>query len=227
MKHSIPVNLCLYLNMIGYKFLRPCVMRFTLIALSAFLLSTAFTVQAKMYKWVDEDGQMHFGDKIPAKYQAKEHEELNEHGLKARHKEAEKTSAEKAEDKQHKKELELAAREAEKKKRLDRVLLDAYDSERDLIKARDSRLDAVALQVQLSETIISGSSKRLESLEKKVAQAKASNHVVPANLYKSIDIEKKQIATQNRVMAGHKKRGEEISLKYDDYIKRFRAAQEH
>ena len=202
-------------------------MRFPFLVLAVMLISSSFIVQAKMYKWVDEDGLMHFGDKIPAKYQAKEHDELNEHGLKARHKKAEKTAAEKAEDKRRKQELEQAAREAEKKKRLDRVLLDAYDSERDLIKARDSRLDAVALQIQLSETIITDSSKRLESLEKKVAQAKASNNEVPANLYRGIDIEKKQITTQGRVMASHKKRSEEISLKYDDYIKRFRAAQEH
>lgn len=202
-------------------------MRFPFLVLVVILISSSFVVQAKMYKWVDEDGQMHFGDKIPAKYQAKEHDELNEHGLKSKHKKAEKTTAEKVEDKRHKEELEQAVREEEKKKRLDRVLLDAYDSERDLVKARDSRLDDVSLQVQLSETIINDSSKRLKSLEKKVAQAKASNHEVPANLYSSIDIEKKQIATQSRVMASHKKRSEEISLKYDDYIKRFRAAQEH
>ncbi len=202
-------------------------MRFPFLAFVVVLISSSFIVQAKMYKWVDEDGNMHFGDKIPAKYLAKEHDELNEHGIKARHKEAEKTAAEKAEDKRRKQELEQAARDAEKKKRLDRVLLDAYDSERDLIKARDSRLDDVALQIQLSEAVINGSSKKLASLEKKVAQAKSSNHEVPANLYSGIEIEKKQIATQNRVMASHKKRSEEISLKYDDYIKRFRAAQEH
>ena len=202
-------------------------MRFPFLAFVVVLISSSFIVQAKMYKWVDEDGNMHFGDKIPAKYLAKEHEELNERGLKTRHKEAEKTAAEKAEDKRRKQELEQAARDAEKKKRLDRVLLDAYDSERDLIKARDSRLDDVALQIQLSEAVINGSSKKLASLEKKVAQAKSSNHEVPANLYSGIEIEKKQIATQNRVMASHNKRSEEISLKYDDYIKRFRAAQEH
>ncbi len=60
-----------------------------------------------------------------------------------------------------------------------------------------------------------------------MAQAKASNKEVPSNLHSGIEIEKKQIATQNRVMASHNKRSEEISLKYDDYIKRFRAAQEH
>ncbi|MBT8119175.1 MAG: DUF4124 domain-containing protein [Gammaproteobacteria bacterium] len=199
-------------------------MRFTLPALAAVLLSCVFSVQAKMYKWVDENGQMHFGDKIPQKYQVKEHEELNERGMKVKHKDAEKSPQEKAEALRLERERKQAALEAEKQKKLDRVLLDAYDSEKDLIIARDSRLDAIATQVQLSEAIISESSKKIKSMEEQVAQIKVSGREVPENLYQSIESEKQQVATQTRVMKSHKKRGAEISLKYNGYIKRFREA---
>lgn len=202
-------------------------MRFTLITLSAVLLSCSFSVQAKMYKWVDENGQMHFGDKIPQKYMEKEHDELNERGMKVKHKEAEKTAQEKAEEQRLEEERKKAAIEAEKKKKLDRVLLDAYDSESDLIVARDSRLDAVASQIHLSEAIISESNKKIESMEIQVAEIKASGREVPNNLYESIAIEKQQVASQTRVMESHKKRSVEISEKYNDYIKRFRDAQVH
>ncbi len=40
----------------------------------------SFNAQAKMYKWVDEFGQTHFGDKIPAQYLDKEHREINDQG---------------------------------------------------------------------------------------------------------------------------------------------------
>jgi benzoyl-CoA reductase/2-hydroxyglutaryl-CoA dehydratase subunit BcrC/BadD/HgdB len=202
-------------------------MRFTLITLSTVLLSCSFSVQAKMYKWVDENGQMHFGDKIPQKYMEKEHDELNERGMKVKHKEAEKTAQEKAEEQRLEEERKKAAIEAEKKKKLDRVLLDAYDSESDLIVARDSRLDAVASQIHLSEAIISESNKKIESMEIQVAEIKASGREVPNNLYESIAIEKQQVASQTRVMESHKKRSVEISEKYNDYIKRFRDAQVH
>lgn len=202
-------------------------MRFTLVTLSVVLLSCTFSAQAKMYKWVDENGQMHFGDKIPQKYQAKEHDELNERGMKVKHKDAEKTAQEKAEEQRLEDERKKAALEVEKKKRMDRVLLDAYDSENDLIVARDSRLDAVASQIQLSEAIISESNKKIESMEERVAQIKVSGREVPNNLYESIESEKQQVAAQNRVMESHKKRGGEISVKYNDYIKRFRDAQAH
>ena len=135
-------------------------MRFTLFTLSVALLSCVFSAQAKMYKWVDENGDMHFGDKIPQKYLAKEHDELNEHGMKVKHKEAEKNAKEKAEEQRLEQEREKVALEEQKKKKLDRVLLDAYDSENDLLIARDSRLDAVATQIRLSEVIISESNKK-------------------------------------------------------------------
>lgn len=201
-------------------------MRFTLFALSAVLLSATFSAQAKMYKWVDENGQMHFGDKIPQKYLTKEHDELNERGMKVKHKDAEKTAQEKAEDQRLEEKRKQAVLEEEKKKKLDRVLLDAYDTEQDLIKARDSRLDDVANQIQLSEAIIRESNKKISSMEEQVAQIKVSGRKVPDNLFESIESEKQQVATQTRVMESHKKRSDEISVKYNDYIKRFRDAQE-
>jgi CRISPR/Cas system CMR subunit Cmr4 (Cas7 group RAMP superfamily) len=199
-------------------------MRYTLLTLSVLLLSSSFCAQAKMYKWVDENGQMHFGDKIPQKYLVKAHDELDENGNEVLHKEAEKSAQEKAEAKRIEEQRKEARLQEEKKKKLDRVLLDAYDSEHDLIVARDSRLDAVTTQIQLSETIIRQSNEKIKSMEQQVAEIKASGRDVPANLYKSIEIEKQQIASQARVMDSHKKRRDEISEKYNDYIVRYRDA---
>jgi Domain of unknown function (DUF4124) len=199
-------------------------MRFTPFTLSAVLFCSVFSAQAKMYKWVDENGQMHFGDKIPPKYMAKAHDELNERGMKVRHNEAEKNAEQKAQQQRLEEERKKAALEAEKQKKLDRVLLDAYDSESDLIVARDSRLDAVASQIILSEAIINESNKKIQSMEDQVAQIQVSGRTVPENLYESIKNEKQYVATQTRIMESHKKRSSEISEKYNDYIKRFRAA---
>jgi len=199
-------------------------MRYTLLTLSVLLLSSSFSAQAKMYKWVDENGQMHFGDKIPQKYLVKAHDELDENGNEVAHKKAEKTAQEKAEAKRLEEQRKQALLEEEKKKKLDRVLLDAYDSEHDLIVARDSRLDAVTTQIQLSEAIIRQSNEKIKSMEQQVAEIKASGRKVPANLNKSIEIEKQQVASQTRVMMSHKKRRDEISEKYDGYIVRYREA---
>ena len=178
-----------------------------------------------MYKWVDEDGQMHFGDKIPSQYLVKEHDELNEQGFRTKHQEAAKTAEVIAEEKLLKDEREKVALAEKKQKQLDRILLDSYTTERDLFIARDSRLNAIAAQIQLSESYISESTKKIESMEQQVAEIKASKREVPANLYEYIDSVKQQVVVQTRVQKDYKKRSAEITEQFDGYIARFRVVQ--
>ena len=196
-------------------------MRFVLLSLSVVLLCGSFSAQAKMYKWVDENGQMHFGDKIPPKYLVKEHDELNDQGLKVEHKDAAKTAEEKAEEKRLQKEREKAALAEKKKQQRDRVLLDTYTTESDLVVARKSRLDAVDTQILLAESIIGESNKTIVSLEKQVTSIKASNREVPAGIYKRIESQKHQVKMHAEVMESHKKRRNEISTQFNGYIERF------
>jgi len=197
-------------------------MRFSFLPLAIILVSSAFSAQAKMYKWVDEEGQMHFGDKIPPKYLVKEHDELNEHGVRIKHKAAAKTPEQKAEARRLKYEKKKAALIEKKKKQRDRVLLDTYTTERDLIVARDSRLDAVGSQIHLAETIISDSNKKIAAMEKQIIEIQASSREVPLDLYDRLEIEKKQVVVQTKVMENHKKRRDDISKQFNDYIERFK-----
>lgn len=197
-------------------------MRFTLFTLSAILLSSSFVSQAKMYKWVDEEGQMHFGDKIPPQYMVKAHDELNEQGVIVKRKGAAKTPEEKRDERRLAAEVKKQELIAKKKKQRDRVLLDTYTTERDLFVARDSRLDAVGSQIQLATSIIADSNKKLETMETQVESIKTRKREVPADLYKRIKNEKQQIETQTRVMKNHKIRRDKISEQFNDYIARFK-----
>lgn len=197
-------------------------MRYALFSLSVVIFACSFSAHGKMFKWVDDEGQIHFGDRIPPQYMVKEHQELNASGVVTKRKDAARTPAEKAEDRRLEKKKKAAALVEKKKKQRDRVLLDTYTTERDLIVARDSRLEAVDSQIQLAETIIGDSNKSIESLEKQVTQIKASNREVPADVYQRIDSEKQQVAVQSKVMASHKKRHEDIATQFNDYIERFK-----
>jgi hypothetical protein len=197
-------------------------MRFTLSILSIVLLSTALSVQARLYKWADEEGQIHFGDRIPPKYQVKAHDELNEQGVTTRHRPAMKTAKEKAEDRRLENERRKEALIVQKKKQRDRVLLDTYTTERDLVLARDSRLDAVGSQIRLAESIVSDSHNNIASMEKQITQVQESNREVPTDLYDRLDGEKRQVVVQTQVLENHKTRQQEISEQFNGYIKRFR-----
>jgi len=197
-------------------------MRFPLFIIMSVLLSCSFAAQAKMYKWVDENGQMHFGDKIPVQYQVKAHDEINESGAVVNHREAAKTLEERAMAARAERERKRLALIEKKKQQRDRVLLDTYTTERDLLVARDSRLDAAGSQIQLAESIIKDSNNKIESMEKQVLNIEASQRVVPDSLYKRIENEKHQVEVQTKVMEKKIVRRDEIAAQFNGYISRFK-----
>ena len=197
-------------------------MRVVLLTISIGLLLAPWTAQAILYKWVDDEGRVHFGDRIPVQFQLKAHDEMNHRGIVLKHREAAKTPEQRAEARLLEKERKKVELAEKKRKQRDRVLLDTYTTERDLIVARDSRLEAVGSQVQLAETIISDSNKTIGSLEKQVVQIKASNREVPADIYQRIDSEKQQVKVQSQVKQGHIKRRDEITAQFSGYVERFK-----
>ncbi len=197
-------------------------MRLTLFTSFIVLCLFAFSVQAKMFRWVDENGQVHFGDRIPPKYLVKEHDELNQQGIKMKTRAAVKTAEEKIEARRLLKEKRKAELIAKKKKQRDRVLLDTYTTERDLLLARDSRLDAVGSQIKLAENIISDSKRKIDTMEQRITQIIDSKREVPLALYEQLDLEKRQVVVQSRVMQANQLRRDDIAEQFLDYVERFR-----
>ena len=44
-------------------------------------MTTDASAKKKLYKWVDDNGQVHYSDKVPPKQIKKEHQELSGHGV--------------------------------------------------------------------------------------------------------------------------------------------------
>lgn len=193
--------------------------RLLILMLSVFFIAN---VQAGLYRWVDENGAVHYGDKVPAKYLKKEHQELNEQGTTVKKHDRAMTAEEKAA--KIKAEAERARIENEKRAQAlrDLVLTDTYTTERDLVAARDARLDAIDSQLQLSEDIIESSAKKVEKTKQLIETIKASGRQVPESTYAKLEREKLQLATQKGVQQGHQKKREEVIEQFDGYIKRFR-----
>ena len=199
-------------------------MNYKLISFFLLLCIGSLPIQAKMFKWEDEDGNVHFGDRIPNKYLNKDHKELNEQGAVVGTHDAVKVETE--EEKKEK--YRLLQIEKEKKKnakdqaRQDRVLLDTYTTERDLTAARDARLDAVESQLQLSKSIIADARRKLDITEKQIATIKAAGNGVPKNITDKMQSEEKQLKTYQDLVAGHEKKKLVINEQFEGYIKRFR-----
>src|SRR5262249_22207588 len=86
------------------------------------------------YRWVDDQGVVHYGDSIPAQYAEKAHEMLNKQGVEVGHTEAQKTSEQLAA------EARVQA-EVLKRQQHDNFLVATYTSVKDIESLRDVRLD--------------------------------------------------------------------------------------
>lgn len=179
-------------------------------------------VQAKMYKWVDDEGVVHFGDMVPTEQLNKERRELNSQGVTVKA----IPPAETEEQRKERFRLERIEREEKKKveelRKQDKVLMDTYTTESDLDAALKARLDAVESQLQLSKSIIESAKKKQEKTEKAITRIKASGKEVPKNLLDKMENESKQLKTYQKLAIGHETRKQEITEQFGAYIKRFR-----
>lgn len=103
----------------------------------------------EIYRWVDEDGQMHMSDTPPSDVTRFDREVIDRRGLVRERQEAPPSAAERearaAEEARLRAEEEAAARQAE----ADRILLQSFGSERELIHTRDDRLALIDSELAL------------------------------------------------------------------------------
>ena len=126
----------------------------------------AFADEPKLYRWVDQDGVVHYGDSIPAEYAEVDKEVLNEHGVTLNVMRGKKSEEELAEERRQ------AEREAELElqRRQDRALLATYLSVDEIIMHRDRRVELFQAQSRVTELYLRNLKKRLDSLEGEAAR---------------------------------------------------------
>ena len=116
--------------------------------------------QQKLYRWVDAEGQVHFGDSIPAEYAEMEKQVLNEHGVTVGVLDGKKTEEEIAEEqRQAQLAIELGLR-----KRADQALLATYMTIDEIVMHRDRRIELFQAQTRVTELYLVNLQRRLDSL---------------------------------------------------------------
>ncbi len=110
------------------------------------------------YRWVDDQGVVHYGDNVPPQYAQKEHTELNSQGVEVKRLDAEKSSEQQVTD----------ARKQDAMIRLkqhDSFLLTTYTSVGDIEALRDERLQQLKGQRAAAESYVESLRQRLAALQ--------------------------------------------------------------
>lgn len=141
--------------------------KFTLTAILMLALPLAASAQdAKVFRWVDEDGVIHYGDSIPAKYAELPKQVLNEHGVAVEELEGKKTP-EQIEAERIENEKRVAV---EMRKRADQALLATYLSVDEILMHRDRRIELFQAQSRVTELYLSNLSRRMENIRTDAAR---------------------------------------------------------
>jgi hypothetical protein len=148
-----------------------------LIAALAFALATASGAalaqksQAKVYRWVDKSGQVHYGDRIPAEYASEDREVINRQGIPTQRIEGEVTP----EEARMQAEAQRLQREAAAQKLRDNVLLQSYVSVKDIEQVRDRRIDMLNSQILVQQQYLDSLKQRHWEQLKQAARYKPWN----------------------------------------------------
>ena len=113
----------------------------------------------RLFKWYDEKGIAHYGDRIPPEYADQAHDEFNSKGVPVAHQEAQKTPEQVTIDNQKK-------QAAEDLKNRDKNLLITYVSVQEIERLRDQRLALLADQMRVTSQFLDILNGRLHTLEK-------------------------------------------------------------
>lgn len=171
-----------------------------LTALLTVLLPLAVAAQeAKVFRWVDENGVVHFGDSIPAKYAELPKQVLNEHGVAVEELEGKKTP-EQIEAERIEKERLMAI---ELRKRADQALLATYLTVEEIMMHRDRRVELFQAQSKVTELYLSNLSRRMENLRQDAARYSPYSEdpdaaIIPEDLANDLRVTKDTIARHER-----------------------------
>ena len=201
--------------------------RILLPALLMALLAGAADAQSsagkKLYRWVDKNGQVHYGDSIPAEYADQDREVLNRQGVPVGQEQGTVT----AEEARAQAEAEKAAKDAEKRKLRDRVLLQTYQSVEEIEVLRDRRLELVDAQLTIQQQSLANLRAKRAHFEKQAARylprsSEPDAQPLPEGLALDLERSASDIETQQQNLVKKQKERETIRSDFETDVKRFK-----
>ena len=144
---------------------------------------------AKLYKWIDENGQVRYTDQIPQSAASKQHQTLNQQGVVISTKEAARTPEEYAAFEKARKEREAREKIEKQERKIDQALLLTFSSEDELMQARDERILGVDSVIKLIYKSMALTQQRIDELENHAEGYYRSNgKPVPGGLAQNIEV---------------------------------------
>lgn len=195
-------------NNMAYKFLLPLL-----------LAVAALPAQAKMYKWVDAQGNVHYTDTLPPASASQGNAELSKSGSVVK-------KTESAEEKRKRLAAEAEAAErrnaAAEQARKDRALLSTFTNEKEIDLARDRALEHHNLLIKSAQARLKQLEPRSKELGEKIAAASKKGKPAPAHVQQQYDAKRAEVEEAQRAIKTNEEAMVKVRERYEAEKLRFR-----
>lgn len=185
-------------------------------------LSITSAEAARLFKWVDENGKVHYGDKVPPQYAKEERKVLNEQGVEVDTLEAAKTPEQIAEEKRLAEQRRIEEKRKAEQLAHDRMLLATFTTEDDMILTRDGKIAAIDSIIRVTRGRIENIEESLNGYTRQAANLERAGKPIPETLHEQIRGARAQIQRYMDYIASKRKEQEDIRQQFEADIRRFR-----
>ncbi len=179
----------------------------------AALLLTSANAHAVTYKWVDDQGVVHYTDKLPPEAINKSSIELNKQGVPIKKIEPALTPEQRAAREAEEERARQVAKARAEIERKDRALLQTYTTESEIDLARNRALGTIDAQMQSAQVYTVNLNKRKKDLAVRVAAL--GDKPVPAQLERErVNIDE-ELARQSDLILAKQREIAVVNARYD------------
>ena len=189
-------------------------MKLSKIALLVWCGFFSMSAVAALYKWVDDNGETHYGEVVPPEYANKDKVQFDDKGRVIKAKPAESNTN------------VVAGNSAEQKaaleqRRKDKALLNTYSNEKEIDLARDRNLQLVEARIKNIEEVQKSAQEDLDSYRKEAKDAGAGK-AIPASIQVDISAAESRIAKLKQDMDVAKAKAESVRAAFEADKARYR-----
>jgi hypothetical protein len=172
----------------------------------------------QLYRWVDDQGEVHYTDQVPPSHADKARARLSEHGITIESQPGVPTG----EALEHARELERRRAEEEQRRVEDEQLLKRYRTVDELELARDGRIAAIEASIQAKRDEMRDETRTLIALYEEMRTLQKTDEPVPLDLMSKIDSSMTNIRNGYTEIVDNESRKQSVQDEFEDDIARFR-----
>ncbi|MEW7977102.1 MAG: DUF4124 domain-containing protein [Candidatus Sedimenticola endophacoides] len=177
---------------------------------------------SKLYRWVDDEGTVHYTDQVPPEQSRRARTQLNERGMEVVHTEKARTPEQILQEQELQRLRAKQERLRAEQRAKDQVLLRTFRTEEDIRHALEGKLTAVDVMIQITRSNIRRAKVKLSEMQGDAATLERQGRPVSPQLQGNIETTREQIQEGYDTILGLEQQKSAISAKFTADQERFR-----